>query len=109
MVKVSMRKLALLSMLISITSWTALANPFSDMFRSKGESEQLGIMSSVIRSSGYQCSSPYELRFYGSQQDNNFWIVYCSDGYYIVAFYPDGSTRVLDCKMSKILGIDCFE
>jgi hypothetical protein len=104
-----MRKLVLLSMVISIISGTALANRFSDMFRSKGESEQLGIMNSVIRSSGYQCSSAYELRFYGSQQDNDFWIVYCSDGYYVVAFYPDGSTKVLDCKMSQILGIDCFE
>lgn len=104
-----MGKLVLLFIIISIISGTALANPFSDMFRSKGQSEQLGIMSSVIRSSGYQCSSAYELRFYGSQQDNDFWIVYCSDGYYIVAFYSDGSTKVLDCKMSHILGIDCFE
>ena len=104
-----MRKLLLVSIVISIISGTALANPFSDMLRSKGESEQLGIMSSASRSFGYQCSSAYELRFYGSQQDIDFWIVYCSDGYYIVAFYPDGSTKVLDCKMSQILGIDCFE
>jgi len=96
-------------MVIPIIGGTAFANPFSDMFRSKGESEQLGIMSSLIRSSGYQCSSAYELRFYGSQQDNDFWIVYCSDGYYIVAFYPDGSTNVLDCKMAQVLGIDCFK
>jgi hypothetical protein len=104
-----MRKLVLLSMVISIISGTAYANRFSDMFRSKSESEQLGMMISLIRSSDYQCSSAYELRFYGSQQDTDFWIVYCSDGYFIVAFHPDGSTKVLDCKMAQVLGIDCFK
>ncbi len=105
----SMRKLVLLFILIPIISGTAFANSFSDMFRSQGESEQLEIMSNLIRSSRYECSSAYELRFYGSQQDNDFWIVYCADGYYIVAFGPDGSTEVLDCKMAEVLGIDCFK
>lgn len=104
-----MRKLALLAMVIPIITGTVFANPFSDMFRRKGESEQLGIISTLIRSSGYECSSAYELRFYGSQHDKDFWIVYCSDGYYIVAFRPDGSTEVLDCKMAEVLGIDCFK
>jgi len=103
-----MKKLVLLSLVISIISATAFANPLSDTFRSKGESEQFGIMIDLIRSSGYQCSSAYEVRFYGSQQDTDFWIVYCSDGYYVVSFFPHGSTKILDCRMAQVLGIDCF-
>ena len=105
----SMRRLTLVSLLIPIIAGTVFANPLSDMFLSKSESEQLGVMSSLIRSSGYECSSAYEARFYGSQRDKDFWIVFCSDGYYIVAFYPDGSSEVLDCKMGEVIGIDCFK
>ena len=104
-----MKKLVLLSMVISIVSGAAFPNPLSDAFRSKGESEQLGIMIGLIRESGYECSSAYKVRFYGSKQDTDFWIVYCSDGYYVVSFFPGGSTEVLDCKMAQVLGIDCFK
>jgi len=62
--------------------------------------------------SGQKCGRVTRNFYQGINKGEAFWSVECSDGsQYGVLVKPDanGSTRIMDCGVMKMLGVKCFE
>jgi hypothetical protein len=56
---------------------------------------------------GRDCKTPLNSEFKGSQGDQDFYVLKCSNEDFMVSIKVDGSTNVLECGFAEKMGVSC--
>jgi hypothetical protein len=94
-----------------LSSLPALASGVNDQVLSLSETRRHEVFAKLISRSGERCSSVSRAFYQGSASDGAaFWSLSCRGGIeWQVMLKPDGSTRLLECKVLKAVnGGTCF-
>lgn len=96
------------------TAAPVFANPAHKMLSAMSEQERARAMTGFLRKSGESCDSATRTFYQGSEKNGNaHWAVACKNGRsYLIQVMNDstGSTRILDCKVLKVVaGSECFK
>lgn len=95
---------------IATCSLNALGSP-ADQIEALSESNRMTIFQKLLSSSGERCSQVTRTFLQGKDKTGAaFWGVQCTGSAYqvMVENNAKGSTKVMDCKVVKMLGMDCF-
>ncbi|MFQ5965807.1 MAG: hypothetical protein ACE5KZ_16160 [Candidatus Scalinduaceae bacterium] len=107
-----MKIFAYFILLVLLTN-ISYANEAHDRLVEMTTSERNKTFGKLLRDSGESCNSVTRSFFQGFDKDNAaYWSVACSnDRSFSVQFKDDseGSTRIVDCELLKMLGVNCFE
>ncbi len=77
------------------------------------EGKQKEVLSEILNKSGYGCGTASKVLLQGEDRDGAvYWNISCSNGqsYSIqIPPNPQENTRILECSIMRVLGINCFE
>ena len=89
---------------------TALANQGHLLLLSQTKAERAVTLAGILQTSGKVCDA-VSRSFLQGQDENEaaYWNAECSSGEaYVIQIPPSNQTRVLECKIMAMIGVECF-
>lgn len=91
----------------------ASENKAHDFFKRQSEKDRREAFVTIINTANFSCDRVTFTMHWGfDEEDTSFWTTSCTNGRsYMIGIYNDKnySTRVLECGVLKLIGIDCFK
>ena len=86
------------------------ANEGHTLLLSQTKAERALTLAGILQTSGKVCDTVSRSFLQGKDEDEAaYWNVECSGGEsYVIQIPPSAQTRVLECKIMAMIGVNCF-
>ena len=88
----------------------AFANEGHQLLLSQSKAERATTLAGILQTSGKACATVSRSFLQGTDENQAaYWNAECSGGEtYVIQIPPSNKTRVLECKIMAMIGVECF-